>query len=364
MSTRGCVAIGNENSWRGVYNHYDSYPTGLGKDVWREVQGNYDVFVEDLLKFTDWEEYKNKGVCKYCGRSDRGQPHSIDGVVDFLFSDWCYKRRLEEREAGTISEEGLETLENLEKLGYPDPEAKWHEHTLDEQSVEEAQMTETEASPLFIEWVYVIDPGTQRFIVLAHMSDFVTKGQVRCEDILRDDGYTDYGHCAYKHVKVWEQKLSDPEPDWNDIDEISDNMNAQAHAEAIGITEEDYRNLMGYIIDNTDKNSLEVVKQEVNPYGIRMVVKVPYRNGDYYAEIKYSKEGDQEFEAALMFGTSESSFVGSKVYKYKQPKAIRHVINNVASHRALQEFVKESKKERHPFIEKIYKDFHPVLEEM
>ena len=38
MSTRGCVAIGTPDAWRGVYNHYDSYPTGLGSAVWHHIQ--------------------------------------------------------------------------------------------------------------------------------------------------------------------------------------------------------------------------------------------------------------------------------------------------------------------------------------
>ncbi len=38
MSTRGSVAIGTPKNWRGVYNHWDSYPTGLGRSIWQHLQ--------------------------------------------------------------------------------------------------------------------------------------------------------------------------------------------------------------------------------------------------------------------------------------------------------------------------------------
>ena len=38
MSTRGIVAVGTPTKWRGVYNHNDSYPDGLGEDLKRLAQ--------------------------------------------------------------------------------------------------------------------------------------------------------------------------------------------------------------------------------------------------------------------------------------------------------------------------------------
>jgi len=38
MATRGCVAVGDENNWRGVYNYFDSYPTYLGYDLADELR--------------------------------------------------------------------------------------------------------------------------------------------------------------------------------------------------------------------------------------------------------------------------------------------------------------------------------------
>jgi hypothetical protein len=33
MGTRGCIAIAQGDGWQGVYNHWDSYPTELGKQL-------------------------------------------------------------------------------------------------------------------------------------------------------------------------------------------------------------------------------------------------------------------------------------------------------------------------------------------
>ena len=88
MSTRGCVAIRrNDGGWIGVYNHSDSYPTGLGAEVWDHVQAlrkrgkTLRQFAEELLKYDDWQNYLNGGVCPYCGRRGQGQPHSISSNI-------------------------------------------------------------------------------------------------------------------------------------------------------------------------------------------------------------------------------------------------------------------------------------------
>ncbi|KXA90372.1 hypothetical protein AKJ61_00800 [candidate division MSBL1 archaeon SCGC-AAA259B11] len=62
MSTRGCVAIKREDGWEGIYNHFDSYPTGLGADLWERLQEvNLSEFAENLLNFTEWRDYLNGG---------------------------------------------------------------------------------------------------------------------------------------------------------------------------------------------------------------------------------------------------------------------------------------------------------------
>jgi hypothetical protein len=38
MSTRGVVAFGDATRWEGVYNHSDSGPEMLGRDVWSVIE--------------------------------------------------------------------------------------------------------------------------------------------------------------------------------------------------------------------------------------------------------------------------------------------------------------------------------------
>jgi len=138
MSTRGCVAIGTPKAWRGVYNHFDSYPTGLGIDVWDLLLHEKDLneFAERLLSFDDWRSYLSGGICEYCGKKTT-QPHSISGNI--------YINKT---------------------IKHPDPECKYHQHDTYE-NIEEAHVTHLNADPLFIEWVYVIDPQKREFHILS-----------------------------------------------------------------------------------------------------------------------------------------------------------------------------------------------------
>jgi len=79
MSTRGCVAFGTSTNWRGIFNHWDSYPTGLGKDFWQHIQNHkadLTTWRDEVLAFDDWRNYLAGGICPYCGKK-AGQPHTI-----------------------------------------------------------------------------------------------------------------------------------------------------------------------------------------------------------------------------------------------------------------------------------------------
>lgn len=203
MSTRGCVAIANGDGFRGVYNHFDSYPSGLGKELWDHLQGkDLEQFAKELLQYGDWREYLNGGVCEYCGKK-AGQPHSISGVIFALPGH----------------EPVPEIQRNLSRTGYPDPEAKHHEHV----SAGDSQMTDQDADPLFIEWVYVLAPKNGCVTVFAHATTKeLREGQhgTWCkpwtlEEL--DGSLTEFPGQYYIHEPVAQFSLSNAEPDWDRI---------------------------------------------------------------------------------------------------------------------------------------------------
>jgi hypothetical protein len=150
MSTRGCVAIGTGKEWKGVYNHYDSYPQGLGIELYEHLQGkDLNQFAEELVSFADWREYLNGGICQYCGNKV-GQPHSISGVISS-------KGRDEAKYTESGKWDGV----------YPDPEAKHHSHT---KQNGEAYINSNEGKheALFIEWVYVVNPFNKTITILTN----------------------------------------------------------------------------------------------------------------------------------------------------------------------------------------------------
>ncbi len=50
MGTRGCIARRTEDGFTGVYHHFDSYPSGLGKALWRAFHGHFNGDLERMEK--------------------------------------------------------------------------------------------------------------------------------------------------------------------------------------------------------------------------------------------------------------------------------------------------------------------------
>jgi hypothetical protein len=51
MSTRGCIArLQGDLNFKGVYHHWDSYPTALGKTLWELYHGFFKQDLELMLK--------------------------------------------------------------------------------------------------------------------------------------------------------------------------------------------------------------------------------------------------------------------------------------------------------------------------
>jgi hypothetical protein len=236
MSTRGCVAIGTPEKWRGVYNHWDSYPTGLGEAVWQHLQQflaggrTLDEFAAELLSYDDWRAYLNKGVCEYCGKRTT-QPHSISGAICLRHDKYATKKDMRDyyrslpawrgRDAEIERMVQLEWMirERIERTGFPDPDAKYHEH--DTRPVEEQHVTSDNPDPLFIEWVYVIDPSSGTFHVLAHNGQARLTVPLPPGEWCRKDtaGRWNYGHCVYWHELVDSFPIRGSEPDWSSIQE-------------------------------------------------------------------------------------------------------------------------------------------------
>ena len=233
MSTRGCVAIGTPCSWRGVYNHWDSYPTGLGQDVWQHLQtilsngGKLEEFACELLSYDDWRAYLRKGICEYCGKRTT-QPHSISGVIfsprlgekfetkdqmrRFLCALPAWKGRNAEIKA--VIEREWQIRATIERAGYSDPDLQYHEH--DTRPVEEQHITSDNPDPLFIEWVYVIDPKSATLHVLSHNGKAKPKETSLKGEGCRPAGNSrwDYGHCVYWHELLGSFSLDGADPDW------------------------------------------------------------------------------------------------------------------------------------------------------
>ena len=51
MSTRGAIARLSGEGFKGVYHHWDSYPSGLGKALWDTYQkvGVLDAMLDGLI---------------------------------------------------------------------------------------------------------------------------------------------------------------------------------------------------------------------------------------------------------------------------------------------------------------------------
>lgn len=258
MSTRGCIAVSvGENRWRGVYNHSDSYPSWLGYDLSEELRRSckgrsLTDFCRELLRYTNWREFKNGGLCPYCGIVGKGQPHSIDGRISFagLFSKELLAEGIE-RLRNSNAPEDREILRNIERTGFPDPECKYHKHTRDDGSPPEAHhITSEDPDPLSIEWVYIINPESETITILHHIGDPRYRGGKVKDVVTKRYGWWDYGHCRYKHFKVAEVSVKDAidgNVDWERIEREAEEKAAEI---ALNLLLSKYKNKEKFIIDD------------------------------------------------------------------------------------------------------------------
>jgi hypothetical protein len=226
MGTRGCVAVRQPGGgWRGVYNQFDSYPTGLGSKVYAEAKKKgLKKLAEEVLSFGDWREYESGGICEFCGKK-AGQPHTIEGTISgYTGVDYAGDRKAKLK-AKNVEEltEAIRTspiggafpemapfnaqrqwpiVQNMKRTGYPDPEVKHHKHG----DGPEDQITDKDADALYIEWVYVLDPVENTIDVLKSRA---VKGKVRKS-----------GVSEYEHIKVTSIPMKGKAPDWKHVQKL------------------------------------------------------------------------------------------------------------------------------------------------
>ena len=233
MSTRGCVGVVTEKGYEAIYNHWDSYPSRLGFEVYKYLVEKYikkgksfEDFKKELLKYTDWREFLNGGVCQYCGKKGLGQPVSISGVIFGLEAD--ADPYIREQSIKEVTDNYIKDA--LKRTGYPDPDAKYHEHTLDGSTVEETHITPESNDPLFIEWMYIIhydkDKDKWYMDVYSHNGYGVEGGKFKEEVTKTPDGKYDYGHCVYWHEDVGTIEI-DPQMDDAGIARIMNELENQ-----------------------------------------------------------------------------------------------------------------------------------------
>lgn len=169
MSTRGMIAKPLGDGVQGVYQHWDSYPSGLGKTIWQSLHGGVPVDRHGI------DPTRNKHV----GMSFKDTEELLEFALDFehggwsSFPDCCYHHwRPEEAPI-------LENLMEAPHCGGPDG------------------CKEEECNPLFIAWVYVLSGDTMT--VLGHYSI--------------PDATKPFGS-RYSHRVVACVDLRGEEPDW------------------------------------------------------------------------------------------------------------------------------------------------------
>lgn len=239
MSTSGFVGIGTPEQFTGRYNHWDSYPTGLGMDVWTTVQRflhddrHLKGFAQRLLGFTDWRQMASGGRCEYCGQIT-GQPHSMSALILIPddsnapsiteYIDAVQRRTgISAGRAREIAAEEWPIIDNCRRTGYPDPAAQYHEH--DARNPEESAITPENVDWLFIDWAYLVDPARQQLHVLVGCIE--TPITYRVEIIQTNGTWERHTKTRFTSAVLGSYDLLGPEPDWGAIETLGNAIRIQ-----------------------------------------------------------------------------------------------------------------------------------------
>lgn len=179
MSTRACIAqTTGKDSWQGVYSQRDGYPSGLGKKIW-------DILHRDFIGNRGCFGVQNSGdpknaVRAFCDVYITGHPAGWSS----LESGICFCH-----DPGFVLRDGLRS----------------------------SRISNEDNEPLFIEWVYVLNPEKVSMTIYTNRSRS-KKGNPKKKIVNLGNGEWDYGHVVYWHEEVDEIDLQGEEPDWEAIE--------------------------------------------------------------------------------------------------------------------------------------------------
>ena len=183
MSTRSCIARVEGDGWRGVYHHSDGYPSGLGcyifRSIRREWSGDAGAFLDYALSHDGgWSSLFSPDPTCYCHGhfADRDKIKPGDG-------------------SGVIT--GCECHERPYISGEPD--------------------NMPSCDPLFIEWIYVIDPDSRTMTILENYGEDIL-GSFDSWLVHLDGTKEAMPKRAYRHRINAVVDLDGPEPDWWDME--------------------------------------------------------------------------------------------------------------------------------------------------
>ena len=291
MSTRGLIIVKGsieekeDKTAIAVYNHYDSYPSVLGKKL------------RDML----WELWEPR------------HSHNIDYVLA--------KRELAKR---------FLDWNKVRYAGVPEDEWKW----CIEYETEEDLNNNLGIDYLDHEWLYVVDFIRERFMCyktvwlenseLVPVSEWNTNKGVVLKAF--DVDFTDMDALMDLNMRKIEDEVE--EQAWRYKNEM-----------LYGMNREKYRRISRYITRRIHANGLEVVEREISHGGIVVVVENHKRdNRRYYVKIDFQKvDKDREFyKTNLMFSVDNNAYFGSLEYAivddYKNiEEVIREIVNDGAA---------------------------------
>ena len=180
MSTNAIIAQAAESpeeSWRGVYCHWDGYPTALGAKIWALLHTRFRLNAS--ISEDGRPVNPRVAVRAFCSITISGHP---GGWSSFDSLCYCHDEYF-------VMRDGMKDF------------------TMGPENVGSN-----------IEWIYILDPQTLTLTVQALRLEH-TDGEAAPDPHL-EGGVVDYGYCLCRWEKVAEVDLLGDEPDWRAIEGV------------------------------------------------------------------------------------------------------------------------------------------------